>query len=339
MTVPHGLTRKQFLIGTAGLTAAAIIGRARAARPIVIKFGVDLTADHPTSVHVQAAADEIKKATDGAVTLQVFANNQLGDDTHMLANLRSGAMQMMGIGDNILADLVPSAAIDNVGFAFRDSKTAWEAMDGKVGDIVRPQIEKTGLHVMRKVWDMGFREITTSTKPINAPSDLKGFKIRVPPSEMNLSLFKDLGAAPVTMNSADLYTALQTKVVDGQETPLGVIETTRWYQVQKYCSLTNHMWVSYWMAFNGEFWKSIPANYQTIISDALSKAADAQRIANSQLNASLQAKLTSQGLTFNTPDTAPFQKALRDGGYYKEWKDKFGPELWSALETYTGPLG
>ncbi len=336
----RGLTRKQFVTGAVAGGAAAIDSeRARAARPIVIKFGVDLTPDHPTPTHVQAAAEEIKAATNGAVTLSVFANNQLGDDTHMLANLRSGAMQMMGIGDNILADLVPSAAIDNVGFAFRQSKTAWAAMDGDVGALVRPQIEKAGLHVMDKVWDMGFREITTSTKPINSPADLKGFKIRVPPSEMNLSIFKDLGAAPVTMNSAELYTALQTKVVDGQETPLGVIETSRWYQVQKYCSLTNHMWVGYWMAFNGAFWKGLSPEYQKVISDALNKAADAQRVANSDLNASLQSKLTSQGLTFNTPDTALFQKALRDAGYYKEWKEKFGPTLWSALERYTGALG
>ena len=91
---------------------------------------------------------------------------------------------------------------------------------------------------MAKMWDMGFREITTSTRSINAPADLHGQKIRVPPSAMNLSIFKDLGAAPVTMNSAELYTALQTKVVDGQETPPGVIETSKWYQVQNHCSLT-----------------------------------------------------------------------------------------------------
>jgi tripartite ATP-independent transporter DctP family solute receptor len=332
------LTRKQFLKAAAATGVAAVASgrRAWAARPIVIRFGIDLPLDHPTTVHVQALAEDIKTATNGEVTLAVFPNNQLGNDEHMLSNLRSGAMQVMGIGDNILAELVPSAAIDNLGFAFKDSTAAWAAMDGGVGALVRPDIEASGLHVMDKIWDMGFREITTSTKPITSPTDLRGVKIRVPPSEMNVSIFRDLGAAPVTMNSVELYTALQTKVVDGQETPLGVIETTRWYQVQKYCSMTNHMWVGYWMAFNADFWKTLSPNHQEIIGNAFDKAAIAQRIANSDLNASLEGKLTSQGLIFNKPDEAQFQNALRDAGYYKEWKDKFGPKLWSALEQYVG---
>lgn len=337
--MPKRLTRKQFLATAVAGAVSLAAPRVRAAKTYVAKFGVDLPPDHPTPVHVEAAAAEIKAQTNGAVTIQVFPNNQLGDDEHMLSNLRLGAMQLMGIGDNILAELVPAAAIDNIGFAFKDSKTAWAALDGEVGALIRPQIEKAGLHPLHDAWDMGFREITTSTKPIVTPDDLAGLKIRVPPSQMNLSIFKALGAAPVTMNSANLYTALQTKVVDAQETPLGVIETTKWYQVQKYCSLTNHMWVGYWMTFNGAFWQSLPKAYQDIIETAFSKAAKAQRVANAELNGSLQGKLESQGLVFNKPDTALFQQALVKAGHYREWKEKFGPALWTALEKYTGPLG
>ncbi len=332
------LTRKQFLASAAG--AVALASRpARAASRSVIKFGIDLPADHPTTLHVKSAAEQINSATNGEVTVQIFPNNQLGDDTHMLSNLRAGAMQMMGIGDNILATLVPAAAIDNVGFAFKAAKTAWAALDGEVGALVRPEIEKTGLYAMEKVWDEGFREITTSTKPIDTPQDLQGFKIRVPPSPMNLSIFKDLGAAPVTMNVSELYTALQTKVVDGQENPLGVIETTKFYQVQKYCSMTNHMWVGYWMIMNGPFWKSMPAAHQKAVSDGFNTAADAQRTANEALDSSLESKLKSQGLTFNTPDVASFKAQLVKAGYYKEWQGKFGDKLWSALEKYTAALG
>ncbi len=333
------LTRKQFLASAAAGVVGLASRRGRAARRSVIKFGIDLPADHPTTTHVQAAAAKIKSATNGQVVVQVFPNNQLGDDTHMLANLRAGAMQMMGIGDNILATLVPSCAIDNVGFAFKDSKTAWSALDGDVGPLVRADIEKTGLYAMEKVWDEGFREVTTSTKPINTPEDLRGFKIRVPPSPMNLSIFKDLGAAPVTMNVSELYTALQTKVVDGQENPLAVIEATKFYQVQKYCSLTNHMWVGYWMIMNGPFWRGLSADHQKAVKDAFSTAAEAQRTVNESQDSSLESKLKSQGLTFNTVDTAPFKEQLVKAGYYKEWKGKFGDKLWSALEKYTGTLG
>ena len=334
------ISRKTFLLGAAAAGVSTFaIHPARAARKYVLKFGIDLAADHPTSLHAIAAGKQIKAATNGAVEVQVFPNNELGDDTHMLAGVRSGAIQMMGIGDNILATLVPSAAIANIGFAFKDSQTAWNAMDGQVGELVRADIEKTGLHAMRRIWDEGFREITSAPKPINTPDDLRGFKIRVPPSPISLSIFKDLGAAPGTLNIAELYTALQTKVFDGQENPLANIETQKLYQVQKYCSLTDHMWVGYWILVNGAYWNSMPAELRQAVADGFDGQAPAQRTASAALNNSLRATLEGQGIIFNTPDKAPFREALVSSGFYKEWSGKFDPALWSALEQYTGPLG
>ena len=257
----------------------------------------------------------------------------------MLSELRSGAMHMMGIGDNILATLVPSAAIANIGFAFKDAQTAWDALDGAVGDPVRADIVKAGLHPMHRVWDEGFRQTTSSTKQIKTPEDLAGFKIRVPPSPISVDLFRNLGASPVTLNIAELYTALQTHVVDGQENPLGNIYTQKFYQVQKYCSMTNHMWVGYWVLMNGTFWNGLDADDQKIIEDAFNAQALVQRKANQELDASLEAKLKAEGMEFYQPDRAAFRAALAKSTFYKDWKAKFGPELWSALEKVTGPLG
>lgn len=334
------ISRKQFLAGSAvavgaGLFAPAI---ARAARPALIKLGLDVPADHPTAVSATAAGKRIGEESKGRVEVKVFPSNQLGDDTHMLSEVRSGAIQMMGIGDNILASLVPDAAIDNLGFAFKDIDTAWKALDGKVGEMVTAKIAKVGVHPMRRIWDEGFREITSSTKPIHTPADLKGFKIRVPPSPISVSLFKYLGAAPTSLNIAELYTALQTKVVEGQENPLGLIETQKFYQVQKYCSMTNHMWVGYWMLVNGNFWKGLPAADQKIVEAAFDEEAPKQRTANNDLNNSLRSKLTQQGMTFNDTDPKEFQDALIKSGFFGDWKKKFGPELWGALESYTGKL-
>jgi tripartite ATP-independent transporter DctP family solute receptor len=333
------ISRKNFLLGASVAAVSTFaIHPARAARRYVLKFGVDLAPDHPTTLHAIAAGKNIEAATDGAVTVQVFPSSQLGDDTHMLAGIRSGAIQMMALGDNILATLVPSAAIDNIGFAFKDSQTAWNALDGRVGELVRADIEKTGLHPMNRIWDEGFREITSSTKPINTPQDLHGFKMRVPPSPISLSLFKDLGAAAGTLNIAQLYTALQTKVFDGQENPLSNIETQKMYQVQKYCSMTDHMWVGYWLLMNGAFWNSLPAELQKAVADGFDGQAPAQRTASAALNSSLRAKLEGQGLVFNVPDKAPFRETLVTAGFYKEWQGKFAPPLWSALEQFTGAL-
>ncbi len=332
------MTRKHFLIGAAAAAGTLAARPAAAARRSVIRLGLDLSSDHPTTVNAMEAARKIKDATKGEVDVQVFPNSQLGDDTHMLSNLRSGAMQMMAIGDNILATLVPSASIDNIGFAFKSVETAWNALDGGVGDIVRADIAKTGLVPMHRIWDEGFRQITSSTKQINTPEDLHGFKMRVPPSPISLSLFESLGAAPVTINVSELYTALQTHVVDGQENPLGNIETQKFYQVQKYCSLTNHMWVGYWLLVNGPFWKGMPEDHRKVVADTFDAQALEQRAANQKLDGSLEEMLKQQGMVFATPDRAAFQAALAKSGFYKKWQAKFGPALWSALEKFTGPL-
>ncbi|HQT66293.1 MAG: hypothetical protein B7Z78_01690 [Rhodospirillales bacterium 20-60-12] len=335
------ISRKTFLAGAAAAAGTALIGSksALAARPVVIKLGLDVPIDHPTAVNATEAGKRIADQTKGRVKVLVFPSNQLGDDTHMLSEVRSGAIQMMGIGDNILSSLVPAAAIDNVGFAFKDIDTAWNALDGQVGEVVTGEIKKLGLYPMRRIWDEGFRQVTTSTKPINVPADLAGFKMRVPPSPISVSLFKYLGAAPTSLNIAELYTALQTKVVDGQENPLGLIETQKFYQVQKYCSMTNHMWVGYWMIMNNAFWMSMTEADRKIVETAFNDQAPKQRAANNDLNNSLQSKLTGQGLTFNNTDPKTFQDALIKSGFYTDWQGKFGPALWSALEVYTGKLG
>ena len=336
--MPALMTRKRFLFGATAAAGAFAILPSRAARRSVIRFGLDLTSDHPTTVNAAAAAKKIKDATNGEVEVQMFPNSQLGDDTHMLSNLRSGAMQMMAIGDNILATLVPSAAIDNIGFAFKSADVAWQALDGAVGDLVRADIAKTGLHAMTRIWDEGFREITSGTKPIKTVDDLQGFKIRVPPSPISLSLFQSLGAAPVTINASELYTSLQTKVADGQENPLGNIQTMKLDQVQKYCSLTNHMWVGYWLLMNGPFWAGLPPEHQKVVADTFDAQAVEQRAANQKLDASLEDVLKAQGMSFILPDNASFRAKLTSSGFYKSWQGKFGAPLWSALESVTGPL-
>jgi TRAP-type transport system periplasmic protein len=339
--VQTGISRKRFITGAAATAGLAALGprRAGAARAVVLKFGVDLASDHPTTVGAIAAGQQIESATGGRIKLQVFPNSQLGNDTNMLSELRSGAMQMMGIGDNILATLVPSAAIDNIGFAFKDPQTAWNALDGAVGDSVRADIAKTGLHPMHRIWDEGFRQVTSSTRQIRTPEDLSGFKIRVPPSPISVDLFRALGAAPVTLNFSEVYTALQTHVMDGQENPLGNIYTQKLFQVQKYCSLTNHMWVGYWILMNGAVWNGLAAADQKIIEDAFNAQALVQREANQKLDASLEAKLKAEGMEFYQPDLAAFRAALAKSNFYTDWKAKFGPALWSALESATGPLG
>ena len=160
----------------------------------------------------------------------------------MMSQAIAGALEIYGMSLDILAQKSPSAAIFGVGFAFPDYPTAWKAMDGDLGSYCRGLSEKAGLYCMDKAFDHGFRQITMKSKPINVPDDLKGFKIRLPVAPLFISLFQHLGASPTPINFGEVYSALQTGLVDGQENPLILIDTAKLYEVQKYCSMTNHIW-------------------------------------------------------------------------------------------------
>ena len=195
-----------------------------------------------------------------------------------------------------------------------------------------------GLVAFDKMWDNGFRQITTSNKPINEPSDLKGLKLRVPVSPLFTSMFRALGTAPTAINFVEVYTALQTKLVDGQENPLALIEAAKFYEVQKYCSLTGHMWEGFWMVANRKNWEQLPQDLRDTTARLLNAGAVKQRDDMAKLNTTLEAQLKEKGLVFNTVDKKPFQQALKAGGFYGEWRQKYGEEPWKILERYSGNL-
>jgi tripartite ATP-independent transporter DctP family solute receptor len=335
------ISRGRFIAASAASAAFAGIGLLRFpadAAEFTIKIGLDLPADHPTSVNLVNAANAINRESNGRLAVQVFPAGQLGSDEQMLSQVRSGAIQMMSIGDNILATLVPAAAVNNIGFAWKTPQAAHAALDAQLGGYVRGQIEKSNLFAFEKIWDQGFRQMTSATRAIRTPDDLKGFKMRVPPSPISTSLVKSLGASPTTINFNELYSALQTHLVDGQENPLSNIETQKFYEVQKYCSITNHMWVGYWLVANGDFWKRLPNDLKAIVDKNVNASALAQRKASIALNDSLAAKLKSQGMVFNTTSQDAFRTTLVKNGFFKQWRSMFGDQAWKLLEKYTGPL-
>jgi tripartite ATP-independent transporter DctP family solute receptor len=211
-------------------------------------------------------------------------------------------------------------------------------MDGALGTYVRGEIAKRGLYAFSKQWDNGYRQITAAAKPIRTPEDLAGFKIRVPASPLWTALFKAFGAAPVTINFSEVYSALQTRIADGQENPLAVIDTAKLYEVQKYLSVTNHMWDGFWFLANRRAWEALPAPLREITEREFNASALAERADVAALNASLEAGLKAKGLEFIQTDAAAFRATLKKAGFYAEWRDKFGPEAWGALEGAVGSL-
>jgi tripartite ATP-independent transporter DctP family solute receptor len=270
--------------------------------------------------------------------IQLFPNSQLGGDSDMLSQLRTGAIQMFNLSGLILATYVPVASINGIGFAFKDYDQVWPAMDGALGAFVRSAIAKAGLYAFNNMWDNGYRQITSSTHPINTPDDIKGFKIRVPVSPLWTSMFKALGASPTSININEVYSALQTKIVEGQENPLSLINLFKFYEVQKYVSFTNHMWDGFWTLANAKAWADLPKELQEIVARNINGAALKEREDVRQLNDSLQGDLTQKGMVFNKTDAEKFRATLRASGFYAEWKDKYGAEAWAVLEKQVGSL-
>lgn len=338
------MTRRNF-IGAGAASAAALglgglaITPAFAAAPAhSLKVATNVPITHPIYLRLKEACDKIKVETEGQVEIAVFPNGQLGGDTELLSQVRSGGIDFLTLPGVILATLVPLASLNSVGFAFSDYPTVWKAMDGGVGQLIREKIQGSGLMVMDKVWDNGFRQITSHTV-INTPADLTKAKIRVPVSPLLVSMFKSLSAAPTSINFSELYSALQTRIVDAQENPLPIISTAKLYEVQKCCAQTSHVWDGYWMLANSRSWKNIPQNLRDIVAKNLNTGAELQRADSEKLAVSLTKELEGRGLKFNKPDAAPFRQKLAEAGFYTEWKKKFGDAAWAQLETYSGKLG
>lgn len=332
-------TSRRTLLKSAAASSLActLLSRPANAAETVLRFGNNQPPTYPLNVRMREAADRIRERTSGRVELQIFPQGQLGSDTDMLSQVRQGALQLYTAAGLPLSTLVPLAAINAVGFAFPNYDKVWPAMDGDLGAMIRAQVAKSGLVAFDKIFDIGFRQIT-SGNPITRPADLKGFKIRIPPSSLGVSMFRALGASPMTLNLAEVYTALQTKVVDGQENPLSIIDSTKFYEVQKHCALTSHMWDGFWLIGNGRFFRAQPKDVQDILSEEFARAALEGRVDVAKLESSLQEVLKGRGMQFATVDPAPFRDALRAAGFYKEWREKFGEEAWKVLEKYTGEL-
>jgi TRAP-type transport system periplasmic protein len=341
MKLEATVTRRR-LLAASGLTVLAstavpYIARAQGAQ-WTYKYANNLPETHPMNTRAREMAAAIKQETDGRFDLQIFPSSQLGSDTDTLSQIRSGGVEFFTLSGLILSTLVPAASINGMGFAFPDYDTVWKAMDGDLGAYVRAQIAKANLIALDKIWDNGFRQTTTSTKPVQTPDDFRGMKLRVPVSPLWTSMFKALEASPASINFNEVYSALQTKIVDGQENPLAIISTAKLYEVQKYCSLTNHMWDGFWFLANRRAWESLPDDVRGIVAKHINAAGLKEREDVAKLNATLQQDLSAKGLVFNRPDPAPFRDKLRAAGFYTEWQSKYGDESWSLLEKSVGKL-
>lgn len=339
------VTRREFArvagggaLAAAGLTTSAVPFPAYAANKVFkMKMGNPFPITHPGGARMVEVCDLIRKETKGVVDIAAFPNNQLGGETDMESQLRSGALEFMTTSAAVLQTVVPTSGINAVPYIFKNYDRVWSAMDGVLGDYVAQAVAEYGIYMFNKATiDNGFRNVTSSTKPIQSVDDLKGFKIRVPVTPLWVDAFKALGASAVGLNLPELYSALQTKVVDGEENPLVQINAFRFYEVQKYCSMTGHVWDGNLVIANARKWNAVPKELQDVITRNFNEMAVKQRADVFKMNNDLRAEMGKKGLVFNDVDPEPFRQTLIKSGFYTSWKTKYGPKAWAALEKAIG---
>src|SRR3984957_13710064 len=334
------ITRRGLLgAAPASWAAIALAKPASAAAEFEFKLGVNTPDTHPLTLRLIEAAKAIGGQSSGRLNVTVFSNSQLGGDPEMLSQVRAGGIELLAAPSMTLSTLVPLSGLPSIGFAFSSYDQVWAAMDGDVGAVVRDAIGKAAIVPMKKMWDNGFRQIpSSSSRQLNSVEDLKGFKIRVPVTALLTSLFSGLGALPSSISYSELYSALQTHIVEGQENPLAQVSTGKLYEVQKYCALSNHCWSGYWIIANRRALAGLPPDLLEILNGGFDAAAAKERADLVEMDRSLQGELTVKGMTFNKPDAVQFRAALVKAGFYAQWQKTYGEEAWAQLEKYTGTL-
>lgn len=332
-------SRRKVLAGAAGIATVGLLHwRPASAAEFTYKLGHDEPVSHPQHVRAVAAAKKVREDSGGRLVVEVYPANQLGGDTQMLAQLRSGALELMQIGDPILANVVPAANVAAIPFSFSSSKELWAALDGKLGSYIHAQIEKIGLYAFAKGWDAGFRHVFTNSRVVKNAGDMKGLKLRVPQAPVQLAFFKALGSSPTPINNNELYSALQTHLVDGAEQPLFSIESAKYYEVAKNVALTKHQPTSFEMLANAIAWQKLPKDLQEILERNFNEAALLERADIDAGEETLRAELEKQGMTFTVPDRESFRAVIKRDGLYAKWRDSYGKEPFALLEEVVGGL-
>lgn len=332
------ITRARFAAGaTAAIAAApAFIRSAGAAAQFQYKHGHHLPATSPIHIRYVQMWDAVRRETNGRVDVQVFPANQLGTPPAMLTQLRTGAIQFFTASGGTMSAIVPSSAIELTGFAFRTVDQGFKAMDGPLGAYIRKDIEKTGLMAAERVWGDGFEVISSTNKPIHSVEDMKGLKLRAPIGAAWVDLFKALGASPTTVDLGEMYTALQTHIVDAQSSPFLEVGLLKLYEIQKFVALTNHIFVGFFLVANGDAIKALPADLQAIVWRNSTKFALLERGDIAVLTRETTADLKRRGMTITTVNGDEFRKTLRP--YYLNLKNQIGATPWGLLEATVGKL-
>jgi len=315
----------------AGLLSMAGLSAAPAAHAMDIKLGHVLAPSHSWNKAAEGFAAEVKEKTAGRVNFVLFPSGQLGNEKTMLEGLQIGSQGAAIIGSGSLQPIEPKFGVVELPYTWTSARQAYKAYDGELGQALARLAEKKNL-VIISWWENGFRHLTNNRGPINTPADLAGLKTRVTPDKMRLDTFTALGANPAPLAFGELYSALQQKVFDAQENPLSIIYTSSFFEVQKYLSLTGHVWGPASLIISRPVWNRISPEDRKIVQEAADKWRDAQRKMISDSDQQYIAQLKEKGMQVNEVDKKAFADAVAP--VWKTYSAVYGPDIMGLVQKY-----
>lgn len=306
------------------ISAVLLAGALGAAQAETLRFASEAPRSDTQFKAGQKFSELLKAKTNGALELKVFPDSSLGKFDAAISGVRGGTIDLIVSGSGNYSGLVPLLGVFDIPFMFKDTAHAYRTLDGQIGQEMLDKMEAFDMKGLA-YWDNGWRELTNNKLAVKTPADVKGLKVRTTGSPAHIEAFKLLGANPVPMPLAELYTALEMKTVDAQEHPLGVLWSAKLYEVQKHLSLTNHAYSALIVVMNKKKFDSLSPENQKAIIEAAREAGQYQRQLNNDNMAKIVADVKKAGMqVVETVDSAPFLEVTKPGR--KTFTDKYGGE-------------
>src|SRR6185369_5093005 len=318
------MRRPLLAIALLAVLGVALPAAAQDIQERTIRFGHLNNPDHPTSTGVKKFAELVAAKSGGKIKVQEYPSSQLGNELQQQSALQGGVQEMLVASTTSLAGIVKEFGVFDFPFLFSNARQADAMVDGPLGKMVSAKLAEKGVVVLG-FFDLGFRNVTNGKRPITKPEDLEGLKLRVIPNPVFLETFK---ANPIPMPFAELYGALESKAVDGQENPYSVILSSKFYEVNKYVSATNHVYATNPIQISKRFWDRLSPAEHKLLQEAATEAQNFQRVVSREVSSKAVAELTAKGMVYN--DISPAELA-RMRAAVKPVHDKFAASYEPAV--------
>ncbi|MDN5844458.1 MAG: TRAP transporter substrate-binding protein [Alcaligenaceae bacterium] len=292
------MSLKASVLGLAAAMTMGLAGTSVMAKDInsqIIRFGYGLADSSPSGHAVRFFAEEVGKLSDGKMKVKTYGNGSLGSDEQMQNALIGGSQEITFVSTAPLAGLVKGFGVFDLPFLFDNEKVADAVLDGPAGQKLLDTLPEKGL-IGLLYWENGFRNITNSRHEISKMEDIKGIKLRVMQNEVALAVFNGLGANAIPMPFTELFTALETKTVDGQENPLSTIKTSKFYEVQPYLTISNHVYTPFVLLASKRWWDGLTADEQDVLKQAAKTSQAYQRKISREADSNALQYIKDQGV-------------------------------------------